>query len=92
MLFRRSVVVGRARETTPSAATAACAAAWAASTPPKVVAGAGIAALGFPEVNLVHLYVGGRGGEEGGPVKNVTTKSSLKILNRDTGVTASGAS
>lgn len=51
MLFSRSVVVGRGMFTT-RAATAACAAAWADSMPPKVVAGAGRAALGFPEVNL----------------------------------------
>lgn len=54
MLFSRRVVVGRASDTTPRAATAACAAAWAASTPPNVVAGAGIAALGLPEVNLAN--------------------------------------
>ena len=51
MLFSRRVVVGRGR-LTPRAATAAWAAAWADSMPPKVVAGAGRAAVGLPEVNL----------------------------------------
>lgn len=52
MLFSRRVVVGRETFATPNAATAALAAAWAESIPPKVVAGAGKAALGFPDVNL----------------------------------------